>query len=91
MFYAILALTVKSQVSLSKHSGALAFFDQEFIKTGIFSRDLSRKLHLAFDRRQVHDYGELTLVDEAVARETLEDARQFVETVENHLMSIGYV
>ncbi len=55
MFYALLGLPATRQLGTSKHSGAIALFDREFVRTGIFSPELSRALHLAFQRRQVHD------------------------------------
>jgi uncharacterized protein (UPF0332 family) len=36
MFYAVLALGVFKQVVLTKHSQAIAFFDKEFVKAGVF-------------------------------------------------------
>lgn len=59
MFYALLALLATKQLGTSKHSGALSLFDREFVKIGIFPSELSRSLHLAFERRQTHDYGEI--------------------------------
>ena len=39
MFYAVLSLTALRQEITSKHSGVVAFFDRNFIKTGIFPRE----------------------------------------------------
>jgi uncharacterized protein (UPF0332 family) len=91
MFYALLALLATKQLGTSKHSGALALFDREFVKTGVFHRDLSRSLHLAFDRRQTHDYGEMTQVNRQIAEETLTDAQTFVAAVESYLRSVGHL
>jgi uncharacterized protein (UPF0332 family) len=91
MFYALLALLATKQLGTSKHSGALALFDREFVKTGVFPRELSRSLHLAFDRRQTHDYGEMTQVNRQLAEETLTDAQTFVAAVEAYLRSLGYL
>ena len=87
MFYSVLALAVTRQISTSRHSGVIAFFDREFVKTGVFPKDLSRKLHFAFDRRQVQDYGEFTTLDENSAGDTLANARDFVYAVETYLQS----
>lgn len=88
MFYAVLALsTIQGQV-ISKHSGAIAFFDREYIKTGIFQRSLSRDLHLAFDSRQSHDYGEMFAADEAEASSKLAAAKNFVEVVKTYIDSL---
>ena len=59
MFYALLAVLADKQFGTSKHSSALALFDREFVKTGVFPPSLSRSLRRAFDRRQTHDYGEI--------------------------------
>ena len=65
-FYALLALLATRGLGTSKHSGALALFDREFVKTGVFPRDFSRSLRLAFDRRQTHDYGEMVQVSRQI-------------------------
>ncbi len=91
MFYALLALLATKQLGTSKHSGALALFDREFVKNGIFSRELSRSLHLAFDHRQEHDYGEMAPVSGPIAEETLRDAKVFVAAIEEHLRSTGHL
>lgn len=91
MFYALLALLATRQLSASKHSGALGLFDREFVKPGLFPRELSRSLRLAFDRRQTHDYGELVEEDPETVRRTLDDAKVFVSALETHLRSSGYL
>ena len=90
MFYAVLALLATRQMGTSKHTGVLSLFDREFIKTGIFSRELSKSLRIAFDRRQTYDYGEFVAMDETKSQETLNDANTFVATIETHLRSLGY-
>ena len=91
MFYALLALLATKRLGTSKHSGALALFDREFVKTGVFPRALSRSLRLAFDRRQTHDYGEMTQVNRQIAERTLTDAKTFVAAIESHLRSVGHL
>jgi len=85
MFYAVLALGVYKQIILSKHSQAIAFFDKEFVKTGIFPRALSRSLHLGFDQRQVNDYGDIWAVNQEEAETIFSEARLFVESVDAFL------
>jgi uncharacterized protein (UPF0332 family) len=91
MFYALLALLATKRLGTSKHSGALALFDREFVKTGVFPRELSRSLRLAFDRRQTHDYGEMIQVNRQIAEATLTDAKTFVAALESHLRSVGHL
>jgi uncharacterized protein (UPF0332 family) len=91
MFYALLALLATKQLGTSRHSGVLALFDREFVKTGMFPRELSRSLHLAFDRRQTYDYGEMSPASRQTAEETLADAQTFVAAIESHLRSTGHL
>jgi uncharacterized protein (UPF0332 family) len=57
MFYAVLALLASRQSETSRHSGAIAQFDQLYVKPALFRPELSRWLHDAFLRRQTADYG----------------------------------
>ena len=91
MFYTVLALLATKQLGASKHSSVISLFDREFIKVGIFPRELSRSLHLAFDRRQMHDYGELVTIDAQIGEESLTNAKNFVAAIEAHLHLSGYL
>jgi uncharacterized protein (UPF0332 family) len=82
IFYATLALMVERQISASKHSGVIARFDQEFVKSGIFPKAMSRILHHAFDLRQIGDYRELLSLTREQAQKVLQDAEEFLLAVE---------
>jgi len=56
MFYAVLALLQKISKVPSKHSGVISLFDKEFVKKGVFAKDLSKDFHKAFELRQTVDY-----------------------------------
>ena len=62
MFYAVLAILQDKQIGSSKHSGVIAVFDREFVKTRIFDKKLSKALHRAFELRQKGDYMESTAI-----------------------------
>jgi len=89
MFYALLALLATRQLGTSRHSGAISLFDREFVKTGVFAPDLSKALHLAFDRRQIHDYGEMVDIDGGDSDEAIADATRFVDAVRKYLSDLG--
>ena len=81
MFYAVLALLASRQAETSRHSGAIAQFDQLYVKPQLFGPEFSRWLHDAFLRRQSADYGaEITLSRDEIAT-LLERARAFVSEV----------
>jgi hypothetical protein len=89
MFYALSALLATRQLGTSKHSGAIGYFDKEFVKTGVFPPELSRALHMAFEQRQIHDYGEMMTTDGSSSVTTITSARQFVAEIENYLQRQG--
>jgi uncharacterized protein (UPF0332 family) len=80
-----MALAVLRQEATSKHSGAIAFFDREFVKKGIFPRKLSQSLHLAFQRRQENDYGEVFACTLDDAKQAILEATEFVSAVKQYI------
>lgn len=89
MFYAVLALLATKGLGSSKHSGTISLFDREFVKLGDLPKELSRVLHLAFERRQQADYGELAQFDESTATRGIEEAETFIRKVRDYLTSRG--
>lgn len=85
MFYATLALLVTVNKFSSKHVGVISFFDSEFVKRNIFSKEMSRKLHEAFETRQEGDCENPDKVDRERAAEVLNDAAEFLKVIEEKL------
>lgn len=85
MFYAVLALLSVEKKETSKHSGAIALFDRDFVKNGAFKKDFSRWLHDAFDLRQRSDYAAEYRVSMDEAEKTLKNAESFVKEVKKNL------
>lgn len=81
MFYSVLALLVKEGVRISKHTGAVSVFNREFVKKGVFDKELSLWLQEAFDMRQRADYRELFTVSPERAQQILSQARTFVAQI----------
>ena len=85
MFYAVLALLAQGKKETSKHSGAIALCDRDFVKQGIFKKEYSRWLHDAFDLRQRSDYAAEYHVSPEDAESTMKNAETFVAKVKNVL------
>ena len=85
MFYAVLALLAARQAETSRHSGAIAQFDQLYVKPALLPKEFSRWLHDAFLNRQSVDYGaEVTLSGDEIDV-LLSRARDFLTGVRNYL------
>jgi uncharacterized protein (UPF0332 family) len=90
MFYAVLGLLATRDLGTSKHSGLISLFDREFVKTGIFSKELSKSLHRVFDERQANDYGEMIEPDFELAQSIFKQAQVFVEEIIIYLKEVGF-
>lgn len=86
MFYAVLALLQEKQLGTSKHIGAISLFDREFIKTGVFDKEMSKVLHRAFELRQKGDYMEQAEVTKKDIDEMLSEAINFATKVKEYLL-----
>jgi uncharacterized protein (UPF0332 family) len=89
MFYAVLALLATKELGTSKHSAAISLFDREFIRAGSLSKELSKWIHEAFEKRLKSDYGTMVQVGAEDAARLLQEARDFVTAVKIHLTQIG--
>jgi uncharacterized protein (UPF0332 family) len=87
MFYAVTALLAVRQLGTSKHAGALALFDREFVKKGDFGQEDSRSLHELFDLRQRADYRDLFEVSHERTESAIAAAEKFLDRVRKYLSS----
>jgi uncharacterized protein (UPF0332 family) len=87
LFYAVLALLQKEQLTTSKHSGVISRFDSEFVKKGVFDKELSKTLHRAFDLRHKGDYMEEAEVTKEDVDEMLPKVADFVSQVKDYLLN----
>lgn len=85
MFYAVLALLITRQLGTSKHKGAISLFDREFVKTGIFSKEMSMWLHYVFEQRLEADYADLIELSLEAASECSVQAEAFVRQIKEYL------
>ncbi len=85
MFYATLALLQKIGKIPSKHSGVISLFDIEFVRKEIFSKEMSKDLHKAFELRQISDYKTFEPISINKAIDTVIKATDFVRRVREYL------
>ena len=62
----------------------IAFFDKEFIRTGVLPKEYSRTLHRAFNERQQDDYMPFVEMDPDELRQLLGDVRRMVGGIGAH-------
>jgi uncharacterized protein (UPF0332 family) len=85
IFHAIRAVNALEGFDSKKHSGVIAFFNQHFVKTGIFDIDCSKIIDNAFRIRNNADYEDFFIVSIDDAKEQIENAERFLKDTEKYL------
>lgn len=85
-FYAALAVLLTKRLEFSRHSAAIAFFDKEFIRTGMLPKEYSRTLHRAFNERQQDDYMPFVEINPAELNQLLSDVRDMVDGITAYIL-----
>ena len=81
-FYAATALLLNDGMEFSKHSGVIAAIHKRFIKTEKLEKQFGKDLNWLFELRSIGDYGVTIHVPEQEAKQAIEAARRFVQTVQ---------
>ena len=89
MFHAMRAVMALDGEDRKKHSGVVAYFQENYIKSGTFDKEFSYAIKNAFLVRQESDYEDFYVVSKSEAIEQLENAKQFVTAVDKHISLIG--
>jgi uncharacterized protein (UPF0332 family) len=85
MYYAVLALIIFERFISAKHTGALSFFNKQFIKEGVFPTEMGRWINKAFELRQTGDYREYVELTREQVEPYIGYAKSFVKKVEDYL------
>jgi len=82
IFYAINAVHALNGVAYKRHKDALANFNKDYVKTGIFSRALGRKIGQAEDIRHASDYDDFYIAVKNEVEELIATAEELIQAVE---------
>ena len=85
MYYAVLALIIFERFISAKHTGALSFFNKQFIKEGVFPTEMGRWINKAFELRQTGDYREYVQLTREQVEPYIGYSKSFVKKVEDFL------
>ncbi len=91
IFHAIRAVIALDGFDSSKHSGVIAFFNQKYVKTGIFPKDLSKIIKAASENRESADYLDFFIASKKAAKEQIERAEEFQGYIRSFLIEKGVI
>lgn len=87
VFHGLRAVTALDHFDSGKHSGIIAFFNQHYVKTGIFDKDISKMVDSCYRMREKADYDDFYLVAKEDAVLQLDKARRIICSVEAYLIT----
>ena len=89
MFHSARAVLALDNLNSKKHSGIISAFRERYVKTGKFSSHLSRMIGTAFEMRNDSDYQDFYVVSKADVTEQVENAKLFLEAVEEYINNLS--
>jgi uncharacterized protein (UPF0332 family) len=85
IFHCMKSVLALEGMDFSKHSGVSAYFRKQYIKTGIFSVELSDIIGEAFDIRNDSDYDDYYILSKEDVNEQIENAEKFYHTIKQYI------
>ena len=88
IFHATRAILAFDGVDRKHHSGVISYFQENYVKTGIFDKDCSYILKNAFSIRQEADYEDFYVVSKDDADMQIKNAEIFINKVSEYLKNL---
>ncbi|MFV0341601.1 MAG: HEPN domain-containing protein [Anaerocolumna sp.] len=86
MFHGMRSVTILDGFDSSKHSGIIAFFNQTYIKNGIFDKVISKIIAGASRLREKSDYTDFYIASKQDSADQLSKAEEFLRVIDEFLV-----
>lgn len=87
IFHGMRAVNALDGFDSSKHSGVIAYFNQNYVKAGFFSKEASKLIKLAAEQRENADYLDFFVASKEEADKQIKRAETFMPWIESYLKS----
>ncbi|MCB1179577.1 MAG: HEPN domain-containing protein [Leptospiraceae bacterium] len=88
VFHVITEALYTKEKSFSSHSQVIGAFNKEFIKSGIFPKDYSKKIQTLFDDRQTGDYDIHSDLNKVTASASISFASEIIGLVSSYIENL---
>lgn len=85
IFHAARALCAFKNFNTKTHSGVISFFNKEFVKTGEMDISMSKFISSTERIRIQNDYDDFYVVSNQQAKQQIDNAKLFINTIENYI------
>ncbi len=86
MFHAIRAVCALDGFDSSKHSGVISYFNQNYVKTEIFQKEMSKLIRYASENREKADYLDFFVASKEEAEKQIKLAEEFIDAIKKYLI-----
>lgn len=86
IFYAINAIHALNGTAYKRHKDAIANFNRDYVKTGIFPRAIGKKISRAEEIRHASDYDDFYIATKNEVEEQIAVAEEFIRIAEKYCM-----
>ena len=89
VFHAMRSANALKKFDSSKHSGVIAFFTKEYLKTEILERNLAAVIKESSLCREKSDYDDFHVAGREEAEEQLKNAKYLVQKIEEYVNAVN--
>lgn len=87
VFHAINAIHAVGGKAYKRHKDAIGSFNKDYVKTGIFPREIGRKIAEAEEIRHVSDYDDFYIASREESQRQVAVAEKFLQMAEQYCMA----
>lgn len=85
IYYAITAVLCLEPIAFKKHKDTLAYFNKNYVHTGMFPGEIGRKIAKAAKIRHASDYDDFYIAGREEAEKQIETADELLVLVETYI------
>lgn len=86
IFHSLNAVHALSGAPYKRHKDAIGYFNKDYVKTGIFPREIGRKIGEAEEIRHASDYDDFYIASKEESERQIAVAEEFICLVEKYCM-----
>ena len=87
IFHALNAVHALNGAAYKRHKDAIGNFNKEYVKTGIFPREIGRKIGEAEEIRHASDYDDFYIASKEESERQIIVAAEFIQLIEIYCMA----
>ena len=91
IFHSAKALLALDNFETNKHSGVIAYFNEHYVKTGIFDKELSKIFMSAENKRNLCYYDDFFAISKDDVKIQIDNAKKFINEIEGYLSKKGII